>query len=436
MSSRLYPRLTLALLTAINVFNYIDRSVLWSVQPLIKQEFNVSDARIGLLTTTFFWFYMCAAPIVGYLGDRYSRRHIISVGIMIWSGFTFLTAITHTFNELMVRHILVGIGEASYASIAPTLVADLFPPERRGRMMAIFSAGLPFGTAVGYLLGGIMGQHFHDWRPPFLVAGIPGFLLAVAFWFLPEPPRGLTDEAKARPLDAYLVPLPRILLALPSVMLTRFRIVFQFVRIILTLARNGAFVSATLGLAMYTFAMGGLQAWIPTFLTRVRTLSMEKANLIFGAITCFNGIVATLIGGWAGDRLLKRYAGAYYSFSGIAMLVSVPLMIMAIYLTGQVMFPAIFVAEFFLLINTGPVNAALVNSVAPGIRATAMAINIFVIHLLGDAFSPLLIGKISDMSSLQTGFWATFVAAGLSGLILMYGARFAPSITLAQNSAE
>src|SRR5215469_380614 len=173
MQPKLYPRLTLALLTALNVLNYIDRSVLWAVQPLIKQEFNtVSDAQIGLLTTTFFWFYMCAAPFIGYLGDRYSRRHIVAVGIMIWSGFTFLTAITHTFNELMLRHILVGIGEASYASIAPTLVADLFPLERRGRMLAIFSAGLPCGTAVGYLRGSTMGQRFQDWPPPFLVAGI------------------------------------------------------------------------------------------------------------------------------------------------------------------------------------------------------------------------------------------------------------------------
>ena len=413
MRPKIYPRLTLALLTALNVLNYIDRSVLWAVQPLIKQEFNtVSDAQIGLLTTTFFWFYMCAAPFIGYLGDRYSRRHIISVGIMIWSGFTFLTAVTHTFNELMVRHIVVGIGEASYASIAPTLVADLFPPERRGRMMAIFSAGLPFGTAVGYLLGGIMGQHFHDWRPPFLVAGIPGFLLAVAFWFVPEPPRGHMEVVESSPVPRGFLDIIR-----------------HVIRIILSLLRNPAFMTATLGLAMYTFAMGGLQAWIPTFLTRVRSLSLERANLIFGGITCFNGIVATLIGGWAGDRLLKRYAGAYYSFSGVAMLVAVPLMIMAIYLTGQVMFPAIFVAEFFLLINTGPVNAALVNSVGPGIRATAMAINIFVIHLLGDASSPYLIGKISDMSSLQTGFWATFIAAGISGVILMYGARFAPRLT-------
>lgn len=411
MQPKLYPRLTLALLTALNTLNYIDRSVLWSVQPLIKSEFHVSDAKIGLLTTTFFWFYMCAAPYIGYLGDRYSRRHIISIGIMIWSGFTFLSAVTHTFNELMLRHIVVGIGEASYASIAPTLVADLFPRERRGRMLAIFSAGLPFGTAVGYLMGGIMGQHFHDWRPPFLVAGIPGFILAVAFWFLPEPPRGRTDEDAPQARTGF----------------------FDLLR---SLLKNGAFLTATLGLAMYTFAMGGLQAWIPTFLTRVRSLSLERANLIFGAITCFNGIVATLIGGWFGDRLLKRYAGAYYSFSGVVMLISVPLLIMAIYLTGQVMFPAIFVAEFFLLINTGPVNAALVNSVAPAIRSTAMAINIFIIHALGDAISPTLIGKISDMSSLQKGFWATFVAAGLSGLILVYGARFAPKVKAAAISTE
>ncbi|HLJ29784.1 MAG TPA: MFS transporter [Candidatus Angelobacter sp.] len=404
MQPKLYPRLTLALLTGLNILNYIDRSVLWAVQPLVKEEFKVTDAQIGLLTTTFFWFYMCAAPFIGYLGDRYSRKRIISVGIIIWSGFTFLTAITHSFNGLMWRHILVGIGEASYASIAPTLVADLFPLERRGRMLAIFSAGLPFGTAVGYLLGGAMGQHFHDWRPPFLVAGIPGFLLAMGLWFLPEPPRGRTDIVDVSAVGA----------TLPG------------------LFRNRAFMSATLGLAMYTFAMGGLQAWIPTFLTRVRDMTLQSATTIFGGITVFNGIVATLIGGWIGDRLIKKYAGAYYTFSGWAMLVSVPLLISAIYLTGQVMFPAMFVAEFFLLINTGPVNAALVNSVGPNIRATAMAVNIFVIHLLGDASSPYVIGKISDLTSLQTGFWATFVAAALSGIILVYGARFAPRLAAPQ----
>jgi len=411
MQPKLYPRLTLALLTALNILNYVDRSVLWAVQEPIKDFFRaqghaVSDAKMGLLTTTFFWFYMCAAPFIGYLGDRFPRRHIIAVGIFIWSGFTLYTWYAHTFGELLFRHVMVGIGEASYVTIAPTLIADLFPVERRGRMIAIFSAGLPFGTALGYVVGGSLAQHFHDWRVPFMFAGLPGFLLALVLWFLPEPSRGRSEKADP---SARASTLPG-------------------------LARNRAFLSATLGLAMYTFAMGGLQAWMPTFLMRTRGMSLDQANLIFGGITCFNGIVATLLGGWMGDRMLKRHDGAYYTFSGVAMFISVPLMLGAFYASGKAMYPAIFLAEFFLLVNTGPVTAALVNSVGAEIRATAMAVNVFVIHLLGDASSPSIIGWISDRTSLRTGFLATIVAAILSGAILVAGAKFAPK--LAANSRQ
>src|SRR5258707_4641939 len=160
MPPKTYPYATLAVLTGLNVLNYIDRSVLWAVQPLIKKEFAVSNAQIGLLPSTFLWSYMCAAALIGYLGDRFPRKFIVGIGIFIWSGFTFLTAVTHSFETLMWRHIIVGIGEASYAAIAPTLVADLFPVERRGRMLSIFSAGLPFGVAAGYILRGSLGQHF------------------------------------------------------------------------------------------------------------------------------------------------------------------------------------------------------------------------------------------------------------------------------------
>jgi predicted MFS family arabinose efflux permease len=402
MPPKAHPYAMLAVLTGLNILNYIDRSVLWAVQPLIKEEFGVSHAQIGLLTTTFLWAYMCAAPFIGYLGDRFPRRFIVGIGIFIWSGFTFLTAITHSFQMLMWRHIIVGIGEASYASIAPTLVADLFPIERRGRVLAIFSAGLPFGVAAGYVLGGALGQHW-GWRAPFMVAGVPGFVLAVIVMLLPEPARGRTETADAAPARST----------------------------VLGLARNGAFLCATLGLAMYTFAMGGLQAWMPTFLASVRGMSLIAANTVFGAITCFNGIVATLLGGRIGDRLVLRHPGGYYMFSGVVMFISIPLMIMAIYLTGKPMFPAITVAEFFLLLNTGPVNAALVNSVNANVRATALAVNILVIHLLGDAFSPWLMGVIADRTSLPTGFWAAFVAAALSGTLFMYGARFAPRLKAA-----
>jgi sugar phosphate permease len=184
-------------------------------------------------------------------------------------------------------------------------------------------------------------------------------------------------------------------------------------------------------MAMYTFAVGGLQVWIPTFLHRVRGMSVSRAAITFGLIAAINGIVATLLGGWIGDRMLKRHDGAYYRFSGMAMFAAVPLMVLAVYVTGPLMLPVVFFAVFALLIGTGPSNAAVINSVEAGVRSTALAVNTFVIHLLGDSFSPWLIGKISDHTSLQTAFSAAFVAAALSGAILVYGARFAPRLKAA-----
>jgi MFS transporter, Spinster family, sphingosine-1-phosphate transporter len=401
MPRKVYPYATLAVLTGLNVLNYIDRNVLFAVQSDVKREFMVSDAKIGVLTSAFFFTYMIAAPLIGWLGDRFPRKLIVVIGIFIWSGFTFLTWFVHDYNQLLFRHAVVGIGEASYATIAPTLIADSFPLLKRGRMLSIFFLGLPAGSAAGYFVGGYLAHLFGSWRAPFLAAGIPGFVLALVLWMLPEPPRGQHEEHTP----------------------------VEFWPLIRGLATNGAFITATLGMAMYTFAVGGMQVWIPTFLVRLRGMSLKDANVDFALITIVNGIGATLLGGWIGDRLLKRYFGAYYTFPGIAMLIAVPLMVAAIYTTGSLMFPAIFLAVFFILIVTGPTNAGLVNSVSATIRSTALAVNVFVIHLLGDAISPTLIGRLSDKTgSLQKAFWVAFVAAGLSGIILLYGARFAPRL--------
>jgi MFS family permease len=398
MPPKLYPRLLLAVLTGLNILNYIDRNVLFAVQSDVKKEFLVTDGQIGILTSAFFFTYMFAAPLVGWMGDRFPRKNIVVFGILVWSGFTFMTWFVHDYNQLLFRHAIVGIGEASYATIAPTLIADSFPPLKRGRMLSIFFLGLPVGSAAGYFIGGFVSHQF-GWRAPFMAAGIPGFLLAFLLWMLPEPPRGQHEESAPADLRTMLVGL----------------------------SRNGAFITATLGMALYTFAVGGMQVWIPTFLVRIRSMDLRAANIDFALVTIINGIFATLLGGWIGDRLLKRYFGAYYTFSGIAMLIAVPFMVAAIYVGGTFMFPAIFAAVFFILVGTGPTNAALVNSVSAGIRSTALAVNVFVIHLLGDAFSPALIGKISDKTgSLQIAFWVAFIAAGISGIILLYGAKFAP----------
>jgi MFS transporter, Spinster family, sphingosine-1-phosphate transporter len=401
-----HPRLALVILTALNFFNYIDRSVLFAVQPLVQQEFQRSDRDFGLLTTAFFFCYMIAAPFMGVLADRYPRRTLIAVGAIVWSGATLLTAVTHNFTELLIRHTVVGIGEASFVTIAPAFLADLFGEQKRGKILSIFYVAIPVGTAAGYIIGGYMGHHF-GWRAPFYVAAAPGFLLAVSMWFIAEPARGSRDTLPATPERAQVTGL----------------------------VRNGAFLCATLGMAMLTFALGGISVWMPTFLSRVRHIPLDRANLIFGAMTGINGIVATLIGGYWGDRMLRRDHAAYYRLSGLAMGFGVPLMAVAIYVAGPVMFPAIFLAEFVLFLNNGPLNAAIVNSVSAPIRATAIALNVFIIHLLGDAFSPTLMGWISDRSSLEAAFGTAIAASALSCIILLYGMRYAPRIHMTDKAA-
>src|SRR2546427_5837506 len=177
--SSLHPKTALIMLTALNLLNYVDRNVLFAVQPLVQQEFHISKTQVGYLTSAFLLCYMFAAPFVGPLADRYSRKLIIGLGAIFWSGLTLLTAVTHTYTELLIRHTLVGVGEATFVTIAPTFVADLFSEEKRGRILGVFYLAIPVGSAAGYLLGGKLGTEY-GWRFPFFVAAIPGFLLALS----------------------------------------------------------------------------------------------------------------------------------------------------------------------------------------------------------------------------------------------------------------
>jgi MFS transporter, Spinster family, sphingosine-1-phosphate transporter len=405
-SSRLYPRTALVVLTALNLLNYIDRSVLNAVQPLVQNEFHLRDEQIGRLTTVFLIFYTLAAPIMGPLADRYSRRLIIGLGAFAWSAVTLLTAVSYSYESLLIRHTLVGIGEASFVTISPTFVADLFPQSKRGRVLGVFYLAIPVGFALGYLIGGYFGTRY-GWRTPFYVAGAPGFVLGAVMLFMPEPERGRFDTLRETA--------------------DRGRVI--------GLARNPAFITATLGMAMMTFAQGGLLVWMPTFLSRMRGYTLAQANNLFGLIIAADGTVAALAGGWLGDKLLRRTKGAYYLVSAASMGLGIPIMVVALFDRGPAMVPGIVFAAFLLLLNTAPLNAAIINSVGAHIRATAIAVNLFVIHFLGDAFSPWLIGKVSDRSSLEVGFISTVVATALSSAILFYGMKFAPPLAAADKNS-
>jgi MFS transporter, Spinster family, sphingosine-1-phosphate transporter len=372
-SAKLYPRTALILLTALNLLNYIDRSVLFAVQPLVQAEFRLTYAQVGYLTSAFLGFFVLAAPLTGPLADRYSRKLIIVLGAIFWSALTLL----------------------------PTLIADLFPEEKRGRILGVFYLAIPVGTAMGYLLGGKLGAQF-GWRFPFYVAAAPGFVLALAVAFLPEPERGKFDSLRE----------------------TRERGTIR------GLVRNPAFWTATLGMAAMTFSLGGIQVWMPTFLVRLRGYSLQAANYIFGIIVVFDGVVASLLGGWLGDILLRRTRAAYYLVSAASMAIGVPVMVVALFTSGKAMLPAIAIAAFFLLLNTSPLNAAIINSVGAHIRATAISVEIFTIHVLGDAFSPTLMGNMADRWSLQAAFILPVIAMVISSAILFYGMRFAPAVDL------
>jgi MFS family permease len=397
----LQPRTALIVLTALNLLNYVDRNVLFAVQPLVQDEFHLTNAQVGYLTSAFLGFYMIAAPFVGPLADRYSRKLMIVLGAVFWSGLTLLTAVTHNYTELLIRHTLVGVGEATFVTIAPTFVSDLFAERVRGRILGVFYLAIPVGSAAGYLLGGYLAPQ-HGWRFPFYVAAAPGFVIALVVLFLKEPERGQFDSLKETPERGT----------------------------ILGLARNPAFLTSTLGMAAMTFSLGGIQVWMPKFLFSERGYTLESANLAFGIIIVVDGILAALVGGWLGDYLLPRMKSSYYLVSAASMLLGVPVMIVALFVRGPLMIPAIGVAAFFLLLNTAPLNAAVINSVGAHIRVTALAVNIFIIHLLGDVPSPTMMGWVADKRSLQAAFILPVIAMGISSAILFYGMKFAPAVAV------
>jgi MFS transporter, Spinster family, sphingosine-1-phosphate transporter len=390
----------LGLLTALNLCNFIDRYVLPGVQPLVQGEFHATDERMGALTYAFFITYMIAAPLTGWLGDRFPRKPLVVGGALLWSAATLLSATVHSYGQLYFRHAIVGIGEATFSVFAPAMISDMYPEQARNKVLSIFYLSIPVGAALGYLIAGQLSDTY-GWRMPFLVSAAPGAVIALLILFLVrEPQRGATDRLLATPARATF----------------------------LGLFSNAAFWFATLGMAMMVFTLGGISVWLPTFLSRLEGYTLREANQVLGAVTVVDGILGTAIGGWLAQRWLRRNYRALYLISALSALLTLPAAMVVFFGPHRLVVPAILVAEFFLFLNTGPLNAAIVNSVSAAIRSTAIALNIFVIHLLGDAFSPRLIGAISDRHGLRLGLGATLIALALSAAILFRGARFAPPL--------
>ena len=400
--------IALGLLLTINLFNYIDRYILAAVEPQIRHTFfSAGDlnamAKTGALNTAFLVTYMISAPIFGILADRFSRWWLVGIGIAVWSLASGATGFAVSFALIFLARIFVGVGEGAYGPAAPTILADLYPLQIRGRIMSVFFMAIPVGSALGYAFGGWAGAHF-GWRSAFYLVVVPGLILSALCFTMREPRQqtGAASIAKRRDLLADVV----------------------------SLFKTKSYVVNCVAGAAMTFAIGGLAFWTPAYIYEFRHQpDLGRINLIFGAIVVVAGFFATLLGGWAGDKLRARFPGSYFLVSGAGMLIGFPFVIAMLFVPFPWAWLAIFIAVFFLFLNTGPSNTALANATHPAVRATAFAVNIFLIHLFGDAMSPPLIGAIAGHANMNVAFMVVSLTMGLAGALWLWGAKYLPEDT-------
>lgn len=468
----------LALLLVINLFNYIDRQILSAVLPLLELDatlFRPDDpwlqSKLGLLTSAFLVSYTLLSPAFGWFGDRSRRWAVVGVGVVLWSLASGSSGLATGYAVLLLTRCFVGVGEAAYGPVAPSMISDLYPVRVRGKVIALFYMAIPVGSALGFVIGGQIGEHL-GWRTAFLVTFL-GLIPGAVCFLMPEPPRPAADPAAHRP---------------------------GYGEVLRELRTIRSFVLCCAGMTCTTFMLGGVAAWAPKYIfqrearfdvtpavieklrelkttagdpvvkpdvierlqplvgtgptgyaafkaellarlgkddlaqygervfvaaTAPDSTTLGRVNLIFGAIVVVSGLGATLLGGVAGDRLRERgVRGAYFHAAGWTTLAAWPFFVAALFAPFPTAWGLLFVAVFFLFFNTGPANTVLANVTRSEIRATAFAINILIIHMLGDVISPPIIGLIADWKDLHTAFLVVSVSIPVGGLLWVSGARY------------
>lgn len=398
-----YSYYALSVLTFVNFLNYIDRQALPAVAPAIQRELGLTDTELGAMEAALLLSFTVLAPVFGRLGDRYSRTKLMAAAAVIWSvatgliawvdrwpmlppalqlnlPFFGLFALSSVAIGLCSVRALVGVGESSYSTITPTLIADYFPLQRRATALGVFQAAIPMGFALGYVLGAVLA-HYFGWRVAFMLVGLPGLVAAIFVWRLQEPKRGehdtATDYAAAKGDET--APKQSWWQTTKQIFMTR------------------DWLLSTAGYTALTFVLGAFATWATLMLARDKHMSETGAAVTLGVVTLVAGAAGTFGGGWISDRVVAKRRNGYFLVCAASSLLGIIPAVLAL-VTHRPMFflPAIFFAVVLLFTNNAPFHAILVNSVPPAIRASAMALNIVVIHACGDVISRFGVGKLSD----------------------------------------
>ncbi|XP_063624017.1 protein spinster isoform X1 [Cydia splendana] len=373
--------MTVGILCFINLINYMDRFTIAGVLGDVKKEFAIGDDQAGLLQTVFVVAYMVFAPIFGYLGDRYSRRWIMAGGVALWSLTTFVGSFFTNFGMFTFFRGLVGIGEASYSTIAPTIISDLFVGNVRSKMLAFFYFAIPVGSGLGYIVGSVAGAAAHNWRWGLRVTPFLGAVaVALIAWVMTDPERGQAEDSHIKATS--------------------------YKADIRSLVRNPSFMLSTLAFTCVAFVTGALAWWGPQFIflgltlqPNMQDITLERVSLIFGGITMTSGLLGVPLGAWLGAALVKRYPRSHAVICGVGLLLSAPAMTLGLVLCEHYFygpFVAMFIGEVFLNLNWAIVADMSLYVVVPPRRSTAEAFQILISHMFGDAGSPYLVGVISE----------------------------------------
>lgn len=427
----------LGILFLAHLLESFDRWLLPVVLQPLSQEMELTEAQAGWLATVMLLSFAVWSPIAGYIADRLRRPRLLAVGLAVWSLATVSTGLARSYNQLQMARVLVGVGGSTLSVVGLTLLMDLFPRGVRARVLSTYSLAIPIGAALGMSLGAAIAR-IATWQTAFLVAGAPGVILALIVLMLPDPVRGASeelDEARLR-LHEHWGPSQE-----------------DYIDLMV----NSSYTYSVFGLAFSMFAIGGLVFWLPSFLMVVKEMPAERVTMWLSLIIPSAVVVGMLTGGWLADRLLAVNPRLLFLLPGLSILGSIPILLVVIYGRSEgVIVAAMFAAIALMFTNTGPSYAIIANVVLPNMRGVACGVALAAVSLLGDIWSPTLMGWVAntfgeadsmatpfgqalaaigavpraqpghDPENLTAALLAAVPAAVIAGVVLLAGARHLP----------
>ena len=386
-----WPRFTgwqwkvLLILTLINFLNYFDRLIVFPMFPLLKDEFGVSDFRLGFLGSVFIIVHSVAVLPFGFWSDRGPRQKIMAFGVFLWSAATMVSGVATSFRTLLAARALVGVGEGAYAPAGTAMISDCFPRSFRARVQGVFNMGMLVGGVLGLAAGGLLSQ-WVGWRYAFFLVGLPGLVLAFMAYHL-RVPVGLPAEKPPTILSLLEIPAYLVVMA---------------------------------GGMCVVFASTAFITWGPTFATRYHGLSVAEASSGMGGLVLVGSVGGVLLGGYIADTLQARWSYGRAITIGGTLAVGTPFLFVAVNTDSRFwFFVCLFVASFMLTCYHGPATAVIHDLTPPRAHSFAFALYLFAIHLFGDALAPVLVGKVSDVSELRHGLQLGVAANAFSAVCFL-----------------